>query len=246
MHDSSYLKMRVFLETYSSQLPESPGRIRVLEVGSKSYEGQGTYRPLFGERFEYVGLDLEQGEGVDVVPRSAFVWPEIPSSSFGLCVSGQTFEHNPYPWVTFCEMARVLQPGGMGVIIAPAAGRFHRYPLDCWRYYPDSWAALCHVARVELVETLLEPADLAARVPGGQWRDSIAIFRKSETPTEELAQYYQTITEPFANATAPTPPEIATGPFSDAYRARARTEFPARPLKALRRRMGGKSIRILD
>lgn len=35
-------------------------------------------------------------------------------------------------------MARILEPGGTMLVVAPSAGIVHRYPFDCWRYYPDS------------------------------------------------------------------------------------------------------------
>ena len=33
--------------------------------------------------------------------------------------------------------SRVLVPGGLACIIAPGAQGVHRFPVDCWRFYPD-------------------------------------------------------------------------------------------------------------
>lgn len=65
-------------------------------------------------------------------------------------------------------------------VIAPGAGAVHRYPYDCWRFYPDSWLALCRLTGMTLVETYFEPDRMAAQVQGGKWRDSAVIARKPE------------------------------------------------------------------
>ena len=56
---------------------------------------------------------------MDLVPKHPFVWNEIANETFDFVVSGQTFEHNPFFWITFAEMARVLTQGGLLLIIAP-------------------------------------------------------------------------------------------------------------------------------
>ncbi len=114
MHKSSLLKAEFFLKHYGESLPESGGLHRVLEIGSKSYESQDSYKPLFPEeRFKYTGLDIEAGPNVDLVPAHNFLWNEIEDETFDLCISGQTFEHNPFFWVTFSEIARIPHPEGL-------------------------------------------------------------------------------------------------------------------------------------
>ena len=39
-----------------------------------------------------------------------------------MVVSGQTFEHIEYIWVTIVEIARVLRTGGLACLIAPGSG----------------------------------------------------------------------------------------------------------------------------
>ncbi|MDO9472280.1 MAG: methyltransferase domain-containing protein [Caulobacter sp.] len=186
MHDSSYRKMGSFLQTYRDRFPTHDGRARVLEIGSKSYQGQDTHRGLIDDAREtYTGLDLESGKNVDIVPANMYVWDEIPDSSVDVCISGSTFEHNPFFWVTACEIARVLTPGGFVCIIAPGGGPVHRYPVDCYRFYPDSWGAMAALAGLEIEEVYFETDETALQVPGGLWRDSMMIARK---PVEDAAQ----------------------------------------------------------
>src|SRR3569832_1530987 len=114
MHVSSLAKMASFLRTYETSFPKKKGVTRLLEVGSKSYEGQPSYRGLITQDWiDYTGLALAPGLNVDLVPQSGFVWPEIADGSFDVVISGQTFEHNPFFWVTMAEISRVLSPGGL-------------------------------------------------------------------------------------------------------------------------------------
>lgn len=250
MHGSSYAKAEVFLSAYRAELAVSGRALRVLEVGSKSYDAQDTYRGLFAsDRFDYVGLDIEAGANVDLVPANHFVWNEIADASFDLCVSGQTFEHNPYFWVTFAEMARVLRPGGLAFVVAPGAGHVHRYPVDCWRFYPDSWAALASLTGMELVESYFETDDLAPRVEGGQWRDSVGIARKPMLTGAALETFHarlRRIVAPFLDEAMPIAKAPAPGRFAAAYEsemARRAPETLSTRLRRLRLGSAGKVYR---
>lgn len=76
------------------------------------------------------------------------------------------------------EISRVLKPGGLACIIVPSGGPEHRYPLDCWRFYPDGMRALANFGRllVEDVRTQWE----GFNDPEGSdlWRDSVLVARK--------------------------------------------------------------------
>jgi SAM-dependent methyltransferase len=190
MHEASFEKMRAFRETY---LARSDHRtLRVLDVGSGGNQGDLSYRDLFSPpRFDYVGLDIAEGPNVDVVPEDPYLWTTIGSERFDLVVSGQTFEHNPYFWITMAEIARVLTPGGLVVVIAPSTGRVHRFPFDCWRFYPDSWAALCSYVGLELMESYVERSSWRNILPGAeQWHDSMMIARKPNVGDDEAGRSF--------------------------------------------------------
>jgi SAM-dependent methyltransferase len=216
--------MASFFRTYRDRFPKAGGMARVLEIGSKTYEGQPTYRALIDDhREKYTGLDLEDGQNVDVVAKSGYVWPEFADDSFDVCISGQTFEHNPFFWVTMAEIARVLAPGGYACIIAPGGGIVHRYPLDCWRYYPDSWAALCALTGLEPVEVYFEPDDMAVVVVDGEARDSLLIARKPEVDPAEVKERRRQLVEPFNHGFGAFEPVMhKEGPCIEDYRRTVR------------------------
>ena len=119
MHESSLARMRDVIGTH---LKDRRGiATRILDVGS--LDVNGTYRHLFDEpEWDYVGLDMVPGPGVDVVVRRPYRWREIRSSSFDVVVSGQAFEHIEFPWMTILEVVRVLRPGGIVVLVVPSSG----------------------------------------------------------------------------------------------------------------------------
>jgi SAM-dependent methyltransferase len=119
--------------------PDRP--VRVVDLGSAAVNG--SYRELFGDKTEYIGLDLESGPGVDMVLADPYRLP-FADASIDLVVSGQMLEHCPNFWRVFTEISRVLKTEGLAFIIAPSAGPIHRYPVDCYRFYPDSY---CKFAR---------------------------------------------------------------------------------------------------
>ena len=88
---------------------------------------------------------------MNVVLRDAYQWRELKSASANVLVSGQTFEHTEFFWLSMREMARALKPGGLCCIIAPSADE-HRYPVDCWRVYPDGLRAAARYAGLETIE----------------------------------------------------------------------------------------------
>lgn len=230
MHASSFKKAELFVRHYaaggatSRQGEGKAGAIRVLEVGSKSYHAHDTFKSLFpAPAYAYTGLDVEAGPNVDVVPADGYIWSELADNSFDVCISGQTFEHNPFFWVTFSEMARVVRPGGHVFVVAPGGGAVHRYPYDCWRFYPDSWLALCHLTGMTLLETYFEPDSMAVEVQGGKWRDSAVIASKPvlDAAAQEAMQLrLAALVAPFKSLPFDLGPPVAgIGPCFSAYEA---------------------------
>ena len=152
-------------------------QLTILDLGSQDING--SYKSIFNmSAWRYAGIDMSAGDNVDLVLADPYRWREIKSQSVDVLVSGQAFEHVEYFWLTMLEIARVLKPGGLCCIIAPAGGHEHRYPVDCWRFYPDGFSALARFAQLELlsVSTQWEPKNY----PDGsdEWKDTIFVGRK--------------------------------------------------------------------
>ncbi len=174
--------MRDFRKQYLTGKEDSV--LRILDLGSMAIGG--SYRSIFeADRWEYIGLDLAPGENVDFVLSDPYNWLEIESCSADVVISGQTFEHIDYFWKTMTEIARVLKPGGLCCIIAPSGGPEHKYPVDCWRFYPDGFRALALYAGLEVVTVNTHWALKGYRDNSDEWADTVLVARKTEKKAPE-------------------------------------------------------------
>lgn len=170
MHVSSLDNMTFCVRTHILADPVLSTRspLRILEVGSADV-ATGSYRSAFDVLdAEYVGVDIEDGPGVDIVLAQPGVLP-FEDQQFDVVFSGQTFEHDPQFWRTFSEMARVLRPDGVLFVLVPSTGPVHRFPLDCYRFYPDAMQGLVGVGGMELVTSWVSEF--------GPWHENVGVFR---------------------------------------------------------------------
>jgi predicted O-methyltransferase YrrM len=172
--------MRRCVEWYWPKRP-----VTVLDIGSANVNG--SYAELFPDTTHYIGIDLEPGPGVDLVIDNPYSLP-FADQSFDVIVSGQMLEHSGQFWRVFTEIERLLAPDGLLFMIAPSAGPVHRYPVDCYRFYPDSYAALADWSGLRLVHSWTDER--------GPWADLSGVFQKGGS--------LQAIT-------APLPPELPVG-----------------------------------
>ncbi len=178
MHDTALAAGAAFFETYGTK----PG-VEIVEVGARDV-GVGALRkaaPAHAGR--YIGLDLEAGPNVDLVLEDPHSFP-LADASVDLVVSSSCMEHDGMFWLTFLEMVRILRPGGVLYVNAPSNGVVHRYPVDCWRFYPDSGAALAKWAARQGMPVLLLEA-MTLRRQRDIWNDCVMVFRRE--PVHEPA-----------------------------------------------------------
>lgn len=93
-----------------------------IEIGSYNVnEAKGGLRGLFSQAERYVGVDLIEGPGVDVVASGHQV--DLPDGSFDVALSCECFEHNPEWRATFLNMHRMTRPGGLVIVTVATAAR---------------------------------------------------------------------------------------------------------------------------
>jgi SAM-dependent methyltransferase len=205
MHPSSILRMRWFVETYASKIPAS--EVSVLDVGS--CDVNGSYRHLFADkRYQYSGLDMENGANVDIVLEHPYDWSALATDNFDVVISGQAFEHIEFFWITMCEMARVLKKGGLLCVIAPNGFGEHRFPVDCYRFFTDGMIAL---ARFVCLEVLHAHTNCAPRDVHSEW------YSKSNADSLLVAQ------KPYAGE--PRHPNLSTYRCEPANQSKLRSGF---------------------
>jgi SAM-dependent methyltransferase len=107
-----------FVRAVSEHLAADYTGTRVLEIGS--YDVNGSIRPYFSGS-HYVGVDLSEGPGVDLVCGGDEVGHR--DDSYDLTVSCECFEHNPRWRETFLNMLRMTRPGGIVMFTCATRGR---------------------------------------------------------------------------------------------------------------------------
>lgn len=171
MHSSSLQHVRQLVHQHLIDKPT----LNVLDIGS--FDVNGSYKSMFArDGWTYTGVDLTAGPNVDVVLPSPYRLP-FPSYSVDVIVSGQAFEHVEFFWLTWLEMARVLKPGGLIFLLAPSRGPEHRYPQDCWRFYPDGYRALATYGDLEMVSVTTDWAE-HPEPDSAPWGDTVGVFRQ--------------------------------------------------------------------
>lgn len=171
MHTTAMANADLFFKRHTREFPA--GSI-VVEIGSQDVNG--SIREVAPKRFGYLGVDFVPGAGVDLVIADPYVIP-IESDEIDIVVTSSCFEHSEMFWLVFLEIARIVRPGGLIYLNVPSNGPVHRYPVDCWRFYPDAGKALVTWARrmgypVTLVESYISRPQVEI------WEDFVAVFKK--------------------------------------------------------------------
>ena len=162
-----------FFDTYAKHLAKNKST-KIVEVGSQDVNG--SLRSVAPSELEYVGVDFQKARGVDIVLDDPYSLP-FATDSIDVVVSSSCFEHSEMFWLLFLEIMRVLKPTGIFYLNAPSTGAVHRYPVDCWRFYPDSGKALISwCKRNGIPAKMLE----SYTQQGGYWQDFVGVFIKDE------------------------------------------------------------------
>lgn len=102
---------------YIASVVEGQHYARVVEVGSRDING--TIRNLVSAD-TYVGIDLEDGPGVDVV-GDCRLWEPPWKASLVICA--EVLEHSPWPAQVVEACVYYLRPGGRLIVTCAGPGR---------------------------------------------------------------------------------------------------------------------------
>ncbi len=178
MHQSAMFYGRRFFETYCPASPNT--EYTVVEIGSQNVNG--SLRDACHPGVKYIGLDFVKGEGVDIVISDPYKLP-VTDGSADAVVTSSCFEHSEFFWLVFLEAMRILKPNGIFYLNVPSNGFFHQWPVDCWRFYPDSGHALVRWANRNggnslLLESFVGQRSAGSVSQGGMWNDFVAVILK--------------------------------------------------------------------
>ncbi len=177
MHQSSLHFMEQFCNTYLE--PFKGKELTIYDLGSADING--SYRPFFSEEtWKYQGIDLAPAKNVDIVLKDPYHWKEISSGSADVFISGQALEHTELFWLVFLEIYRVLKPGGLCCLIAPSSGHEHRFPVDCYRFFPDGFQAVARYASLTTLECRMATGEEGFVDGSAVWKDTVLVARRPQ------------------------------------------------------------------
>ena len=173
MHESALFYGKKFFEIYCAE--NSISNPKVFEIGSQDING--SLRQVAPKNTLYTGLDFIEGKAVDIVIDDPYKFP-LPNECADIVVSSSCFEHSEFFWLTFLEITRISKPGGLIYLNMPSNGMYHKYPIDAWRFYPDSGIALANWARLNDQKITLIESFVGARSEENVWNDFVAVLQK--------------------------------------------------------------------
>ena len=179
MHSSALLNLENFFSIYLKNF-DNP---KILDFGSQSLSDHIGAKFVLNKmniNYEYTGLDIEKGNNVDIVLEDPYLFKEIPDSTYDVIISTSVFEHVEFFWLTYLEILRILKPNGLFYLNVPSNGDFHRWPSDCWRFYPDSGNALINWAKRNNLKPILLESFISDQYLECAWNDYVSITLKDE------------------------------------------------------------------
>lgn len=120
---------------------------RVLEIGSRNVNG--SVRPLFANS-EYIGIDVTEGEGVDLVVDVC----EYNAKKFDVIVCCEVLEHAKNWKAILDACGRLIKKGGTLILTAAGPGRPEHSAVDGAELRAGEWYGN------------IKPADLEAALKG--------------------------------------------------------------------------------
>ncbi len=176
----------VALQAFANHLAKMPNAT-LLDIGARARSGN-VHRHLFPNK-NYIGVDIVDGENVDIVCDAHDLASAVPHGSVDAVFSASTFEHLLMPWKVAIELNKVMRIGGIGYISTHQTLGMHDMPCDFWRFSDAAWRGLFNVyTGFEVLESYLGipmhiiPFDMAAKWIGHEAAVGFALssvaFRK--------------------------------------------------------------------
>jgi len=121
----AHKEQRDYFIEVKNKFPEYFEGKKVLDIGSLDINGNN--RHLF-TNCEYIGLDIAEGNNVDVVSLAHEY--SVEDGSFDLIVSNDCFEHDMFYEKTFKNIVRLLKPNGFFLFTCKTTGSLEHGTLN--------------------------------------------------------------------------------------------------------------------
>ena len=125
----------------------------VIEIGSYNVNGsiRGFVTSLNPNK--YIGVDMREGPGVDIVCDANDIVERFGEASFDVVISTDTMEHIENWRGAMSNFKRVCKSGGIMIITTVSKGYGkHDYPSDFWRYELSDMERIFFDCKIEKIE----------------------------------------------------------------------------------------------
>ncbi|UCC94473.1 MAG: methyltransferase domain-containing protein [Candidatus Omnitrophota bacterium] len=126
---------------------------RILEIGS--CDVNGSLRPIIElqKPAEYIGVDVVEGPGVDMICNAEDILKRFGKESFDVVVSTELLEHVRGWRKVISNIKNICKVGGVMLITTRSRGfDYHGFPYDFWRYEAEDMKNIfsdCTIERLE-------------------------------------------------------------------------------------------------
>jgi len=127
---------------------------RVLEVGSLDING--SLRSFVESRKPsvYIGIDIVEGPGVDIICDAENLLGKFEEESFDLVISTETLEHVRDWRKVISNIKKLCKPDGLILITTVRFGEsFHACSYGFWRYEPEDMENIFSDCKIQSLET---------------------------------------------------------------------------------------------
>lgn len=153
---------RNFVPNFFKDYVEGSNIKTALEIGSRARSGVNNRDTYLPKDIEFTGVDVLEGECVDVVCDAHQLSDHVEHNKYELIYSLNVFEHLLMPWKVVLEMNKVMKEGGLVMIFTHHAYPLHDLPWDYYRFSDNAWYSLFNKATgFEIIKTeLLDPVSI--------------------------------------------------------------------------------------
>jgi SAM-dependent methyltransferase len=131
----------------------------VLEVGSLDVNGsvRSYVQSLCPEM--YVGVDMQEGPGVDLTVDCERLVEEMGGDAWDLVISTEMLEHVEDWRTCIRQMAWAVAPGGLLLLTTRSPGfPYHPFPIDKWRFTLADMKLIMDALKLEIVALEDDPS----------------------------------------------------------------------------------------
>ncbi len=120
------------LAEFSAEMKAKRGR--VVEIGARAVSpGAKLLAERFAPECTFIGVDVHEAPGVDIVADAHFLSRSIEPGSVDGVYSLAVLEHVAAPWLVAAEINKILKVGGLTMHSVPQSFPIHEMPNDFWR-----------------------------------------------------------------------------------------------------------------